>query len=127
MKDKLLDETAPDTQDTPEERTEKLDGLMDNLQTRFARLLAEFTNTNRKLAERVLHLEKKLNRYHQLAEYISSTSGGKSLGASFDLSSMGPSFDSPDVLDDAPYEEQLVPSTSGEPVITVTRAIDDVR
>lgn len=62
-KDNLLDETAPEEQETVEERAEKLDAFVDILQTRFARLLAEYTNSKRKLSDRVQKLEQRLKKY----------------------------------------------------------------
>lgn len=67
-KDNLLEENAPETNETTEEKGEKLDAIVENLQTRFARLLAEYTNTQRKLNERIQYLEKKLNKYKQMKQ-----------------------------------------------------------
>lgn len=62
-KDNLLDENASDECDTLEEKTDRLDRVVENLQTRFARLMGEYTNMHRKLSERIKHLEKKLDKY----------------------------------------------------------------
>lgn len=48
-KDNLLDPNAPEDSETLDERCVKLDAGLDHLTTRLARLLAEFTNTKRKL------------------------------------------------------------------------------
>ncbi|XP_072550404.1 cyclic nucleotide gated channel subunit alpha 2b [Salminus brasiliensis] len=59
----LLDESAAagglGDMDT-EEKVERLDASLDLLQTRFARLLGEFTTTQRKLKQRITALERQL-------------------------------------------------------------------
>uniref|UniRef100_A0A915IHJ9 Cyclic nucleotide-binding domain-containing protein n=1 Tax=Romanomermis culicivorax TaxID=13658 RepID=A0A915IHJ9_ROMCU len=63
QKDNLLDESVPDVRDTMEERCEKLDIVVEMMQTRLARLLAEYTNNQRKLKDRISHLETKLKKF----------------------------------------------------------------
>ncbi len=61
MKDNLLDEELAKKQDLEQESTEqkveRMDTAMDSLQTRFARLLAEFNSAQAKLKQRVTKLE----------------------------------------------------------------------
>ncbi|CAD5221594.1 unnamed protein product [Bursaphelenchus xylophilus] len=59
-KDNLLDETAPVESKTAEEMADELQNSVRILQTRLARLMAEHTNTESKLKERVHYLERKL-------------------------------------------------------------------
>nr|WDE20387.1 TAX4 [Meloidogyne graminicola] len=59
-KDNLLDENAPEEQKSAEEMTEELQSSVRILQIRVARLLAEQTNTETKLRERISYLESKL-------------------------------------------------------------------
>lgn len=62
MKDNMLDEEVAKKQDLEEETTEqKLDrmgGNLDNLQTRFARLLADYNTMQLKLKQRITKLER---------------------------------------------------------------------
>ena len=64
IKDNLYDEDAARLaemhQETMEEKIERMDVNLDNLQTRFARLLAEFHSTQLKLKQRITKLEKNL-------------------------------------------------------------------
>lgn len=66
MKDNLLDEEAmrraEEKQETLEQRVDRIDLTLDNLQTRFARLLAEFNATQQKLKQRMTRVEKVLAR-----------------------------------------------------------------
>ena len=61
MKDNLLDEELAKKQDLDQETTEnkldKMDIAVDSLQTRFARLLGEFSSTQAKLKHRLTKLE----------------------------------------------------------------------
>nr|AIT11916.1 cyclic nucleotide gated channel A alpha subunit [Platynereis dumerilii] len=61
-KDNLLDEEEAKKQDLEQESTEekvrRLEGLLDTVQTRFARLMAEFHSTQAKLKQRLARLEK---------------------------------------------------------------------
>ncbi|XP_071781496.1 cyclic nucleotide gated channel subunit alpha 2b [Centroberyx gerrardi] len=65
MKEGLLDENAESgglgKEDT-EEKVERLESSLDTLQTRFARLLSEYTATQQRLKQRVTLLERQLNR-----------------------------------------------------------------
>lgn len=64
MKDNLLDlelaKQGPDPKDM-EEKVLKISGVLDELQTRFARLLAQHEATQGKLKQRVTKLEKKIS------------------------------------------------------------------
>ncbi|XP_013389517.1 cyclic nucleotide-gated cation channel alpha-3-like [Lingula anatina] len=64
MKDNLLDEEAmieeERKQETVEEKVERVDLGLDNLHTRFARLLADFNSTQQRLKQRITKLEKTL-------------------------------------------------------------------
>ncbi|KAJ1352131.1 Phosphatidylinositol 4,5-bisphosphate levels regulator protein [Parelaphostrongylus tenuis] len=57
-KDNLLDENAPEEQQTVEELAEQLNNSVKVLQTRMARLIAEHTSTETKLNSRIEYLEK---------------------------------------------------------------------
>ena len=63
-KDNLLDEDVAKKQDiqkmSTDQRVEKLDIDLDTLQTRFARLLAEFNSVQAKLKQRLAKVEKQL-------------------------------------------------------------------
>lgn len=63
IKDNLMDEdlakAGPDPQDL-EEKVERLESSLDTLQTRFARLLAEYSATQMKVKQRLSHLESQL-------------------------------------------------------------------
>uniref|UniRef100_A0A1I8B0G0 Cyclic nucleotide-binding domain-containing protein n=1 Tax=Meloidogyne hapla TaxID=6305 RepID=A0A1I8B0G0_MELHA len=67
-KDNLLDENAPEEQKSVEEMTEELQSSVRILQIRVARLMAEHTNTETKLRERISYLESKLRKYAILAK-----------------------------------------------------------
>ncbi|KAL6727234.1 hypothetical protein Aduo_009129 [Ancylostoma duodenale] len=66
-KDNLLDENAPEEQQTVEELAEQLTNSVKVLQTRMARLIAEHTSTETKLNSRIEFLEKQLHRYKTMA------------------------------------------------------------
>lgn len=63
-KDNLLDEElmkkVEAQQETTEQKLDRLDSSLDTLQTRFARLLADFNTTQQKLKQRITKLEKNL-------------------------------------------------------------------
>ena len=63
MKDNLLDEEVARKQDMKQEnideKVDRLDDTLDNLATRFGRLLAEFNSTQLKLKQRITKLENK--------------------------------------------------------------------
>ncbi|XP_068187839.1 cyclic nucleotide gated channel subunit alpha 2b [Antennarius striatus] len=65
MKEGLLDENAESgglhNEDT-EEKVERLESSLDTLQTRFARLLTEYTHTQQRLKQRITLLERQLNQ-----------------------------------------------------------------
>ncbi|XP_043247661.1 cyclic nucleotide-gated cation channel alpha-3-like [Amphibalanus amphitrite] len=64
IKDGLLDEdalkAAEEQQLTTKQQVEKLEDMLDKLQTRFARLLGEYSSSQKKMKQRVTSLEKKL-------------------------------------------------------------------
>ncbi|XP_076024321.1 cyclic nucleotide gated channel subunit alpha 2b [Genypterus blacodes] len=65
IKEGLLDENAEtgglDKEDT-EEKVERLESSLDVLQTRFARLLSEYTNNQQRLKQRITLLERQLHQ-----------------------------------------------------------------
>lgn len=65
MKEGLLDENAEggglQKEDT-EEKVERLESSLDILQTRFTRLLTEYTHTQQRLKQRITLLERQLNQ-----------------------------------------------------------------
>ncbi|XP_066477248.1 cyclic nucleotide-gated channel alpha-3 isoform X2 [Tiliqua scincoides] len=66
MKDNLIDEEAAKAGADPkdlEEKIEKLESALDILQTRFARLLAEYTATQSKVKQRLVQVETKVKKY----------------------------------------------------------------
>ncbi|CEF67679.1 Cyclic nucleotide-binding domain and Potassium channel, voltage-dependent, EAG/ELK/ERG family and RmlC-like jelly roll fold domain and Cyclic nucleotide-binding-like domain-containing protein [Strongyloides ratti] len=67
-KDNLLDENAPEEQNTVEEIAEELQNSVKVLQTRLARLTAEYTNTENKLRNRIEYLEKRLRKYQVISD-----------------------------------------------------------
>ncbi|XP_037088099.1 cyclic nucleotide-gated cation channel subunit A-like [Pollicipes pollicipes] len=103
MKDGLLDEDAlkdaEQQQLSLKEQVEKLDDLLDKLQTRFARLLGEYASSQRKMKQRVTILEKKVLDKDGSDEFPSrvhsSISAGQLLtafGPGSDAGSRRPSF-----------------------------------
>ncbi|XP_051840620.1 cyclic nucleotide-gated cation channel alpha-3 [Antechinus flavipes] len=63
MKDNLIDEDVAGSGGDPkdmEEKVERLESSLDNLQTRFARLLAEYNSTQMKVKQRLSKLESKV-------------------------------------------------------------------
>uniref|UniRef100_A0A7N4NHU6 Cyclic nucleotide gated channel subunit alpha 3 n=1 Tax=Sarcophilus harrisii TaxID=9305 RepID=A0A7N4NHU6_SARHA len=63
MKDNLIDEDVAGSGGDPkdmEEKVERLESSLDNLQTRFARLLAEYNSTQMKVKQRLSKLESKM-------------------------------------------------------------------
>ncbi|XP_074153423.1 cyclic nucleotide-gated channel alpha-3 isoform X1 [Sminthopsis crassicaudata] len=63
MKDNLIDEDVVGSGGDPkdmEEKVERLESSLDNLQTRFARLLAEYNSTQMKVKQRLSKLESKV-------------------------------------------------------------------
>ncbi|XP_043928105.1 cyclic nucleotide-gated cation channel alpha-3 [Protopterus annectens] len=72
MKDGLIDEEAARAGAEPkdvEEKVERLESALDNLQTRFARLLAEYKAAQLKLKQRLTKLECRVTKYG--SEYLS--------------------------------------------------------
>lgn len=65
-KDNLLDEDAmrkeEEKQETAEQKMDRIDSGLDTLQTRFARLLADFNSTQQRLKQRLTKVEKVLTR-----------------------------------------------------------------
>ncbi|XP_063809398.1 cyclic nucleotide-gated cation channel alpha-3 isoform X1 [Pseudophryne corroboree] len=80
MKDGLIDEEAAkagsDAKDI-NEKVEKMETAFDSLQTRFARLLADYNSTQLKLKQRITKVEKRIKNYS--VEYVSEgpDSGGE--------------------------------------------------
>uniref|UniRef100_A0A3Q2WDV1 Cyclic nucleotide gated channel subunit alpha 2b n=1 Tax=Haplochromis burtoni TaxID=8153 RepID=A0A3Q2WDV1_HAPBU len=71
MKEGLLDENAQSgglQKEDTEEKVERLESSLDTLQTRFARLLSEYTHTQQRLKQRVTLLEHFLNQTDCCAE-----------------------------------------------------------
>lgn len=71
MKEGLLDENAQSgglQKEDTEEKVERLESSLDTLQTRFARLLSEYTHTQQRLKQRVTLLERFLNQTDCCAE-----------------------------------------------------------
>uniref|UniRef100_A0A672JKD9 Cyclic nucleotide-binding domain-containing protein n=2 Tax=Salarias fasciatus TaxID=181472 RepID=A0A672JKD9_SALFA len=65
MKEGLLDETAESgglQKEDTDEKVERLESSLDTLQTRFSRLLSEYTHTQQRLKQRITLLERQLNR-----------------------------------------------------------------
>ncbi|XP_062571685.1 cyclic nucleotide-gated cation channel alpha-3-like [Saccostrea cucullata] len=75
-KDNLLDEDLMKKleaqQETTEQKLERIDGNLDTLQTRFARLLGDYNSTQQKLKQRITKLEKLLTRDHDDVSNISA-------------------------------------------------------
>ncbi|KAM8976593.1 cyclic nucleotide-gated channel alpha-3 [Pelodytes ibericus] len=72
MKDGLIDEEAAKAGSDPkdvEEKVERLESAFDSLQTRFARLLAEYNSTQLKLKQRISKVERRITIYG--TDYIS--------------------------------------------------------
>ncbi|XP_063315218.1 cyclic nucleotide-gated cation channel alpha-3 [Pelobates fuscus] len=66
MKDGLIDEEAARASADPkdvEEKVERLESSFDSLQTRFARLLAEYNSTQLKLKQRITKVERRIQKY----------------------------------------------------------------
>ncbi|KAM6448042.1 cyclic nucleotide-gated channel alpha-3 [Liasis olivaceus] len=66
MKDNLIDEEAAKAGADPkdlEEKIDKLESALDILQTRFARLLAEYTASQAKIKQRLVEVETKMKKY----------------------------------------------------------------
>ncbi|XP_067348641.1 cyclic nucleotide gated channel subunit alpha 2b [Channa argus] len=64
-KEGLLDENAESgglQKEDTEEKVERLESSLDTLQTRFARLLSEYTQTQQRLKQRITLLEQQLNQ-----------------------------------------------------------------
>ncbi|MPC90314.1 Cyclic nucleotide-gated channel cone photoreceptor subunit alpha [Portunus trituberculatus] len=64
MKDGLLDEeglkVAQEQQETLSEKANRLDTAIDTLNTRLARLLAEYSSTQQKIKQRLTRIERRL-------------------------------------------------------------------
>ncbi|KAK6173571.1 hypothetical protein SNE40_016996 [Patella caerulea] len=76
-KDNLLDEEAMkkdmEEQESQEQKVSRIDTSVDNLQTRFARLLADFNSTQQRLKQRVTKIEKILSRENDNLSLLSLT------------------------------------------------------
>ncbi|XP_073470750.1 cyclic nucleotide-gated channel alpha-3 isoform X1 [Aquarana catesbeiana] len=67
MKDGLIDEEAAKAGADPkdlEEKVDKMETAFDSLQTRFARLLADYNSTQLKLKQRITKVEKQIKNYN---------------------------------------------------------------
>ncbi|XP_041438311.1 cyclic nucleotide-gated channel cone photoreceptor subunit alpha isoform X1 [Xenopus laevis] len=67
MKDGLIGEEAAKAGADPkdiEEKVEKMETIMDSLQTRFARLMADYNSTQLKLKQRITKLENRVKKYN---------------------------------------------------------------
>lgn len=65
IKEGLLDENAESgglQKEDTEEKVERLESSLDTLQTRFSRLLSEYTHTQQRLKQRITLLERQLNQ-----------------------------------------------------------------
>ncbi|XP_053188279.1 cyclic nucleotide gated channel subunit alpha 2b [Scomber japonicus] len=65
MKEGLLDENTESggmQKEDTEEKVERLESSLDTLQTRFSRLLSEYTHTQQRLKQRITLLERQLNQ-----------------------------------------------------------------
>ena len=63
MKDNLIDEAIANAGADPkdlEEKVDKLEGNLDLMQTKFAKIMAEFTSTQAKMKQRVTDMESKV-------------------------------------------------------------------
>ncbi|XP_053311156.1 cyclic nucleotide-gated cation channel alpha-3 [Spea bombifrons] len=68
MKDGLIDEEAARAGADPkdvEEKVERMETAFDSLQTRFARLLADYNSTQLKLKQRITKVEKRMKKYRK--------------------------------------------------------------
>ncbi|XP_064294537.1 cyclic nucleotide-gated cation channel alpha-3 isoform X1 [Phalacrocorax carbo] len=66
MKDNLIDEEAAKAGADPkdlEEKVERLETALDTLQTRFARLMAEYTSSQQKVKQRLARVETRVKKY----------------------------------------------------------------
>ncbi|KAM9247100.1 cyclic nucleotide-gated channel alpha-3 [Leptosomus discolor] len=66
MKDNLIDEEAAKAGADPkdmEEKIERLETALDTLQTRFARLLAEYSSSQQKVKQRLARVENRVKKY----------------------------------------------------------------
>ncbi|KAG6925844.1 cyclic nucleotide gated channel alpha 3 [Chelydra serpentina] len=66
MKDNLIDEEAAKAGADPkdlEEKVERLESALDNLQTKFARLMAEYNSTQLRVKQRLTKVENKMKKY----------------------------------------------------------------
>ncbi|XP_037543602.1 cyclic nucleotide gated channel subunit alpha 2b [Nematolebias whitei] len=83
-KEGLLDENAErgglQKEDT-EEKVERLESSLDTLQTRFSRLLSEYTDTQQRLKQRITLLERQLNQTDCGAEPNSTSASEHEAGA----------------------------------------------
>ena len=74
-KDNLLDEdalkAAEKCQETIDQRVVRIDGSLDNMMTRFARLLADYNSTQKKLKKRITKLESSLAKHDDSLSNIS--------------------------------------------------------
>ena len=93
-KDNLLDEDVAKKQDsadlTTEERVEVVEGHLENLQTRFARLMAEFNSVQSKLKQRVSKLEKFSFKDDDDMSAISLLHGDEDAGSDLEESANSP-------------------------------------
>ncbi|KAM4547569.1 cyclic nucleotide-gated cation channel-like [Fundulus diaphanus] len=97
-KDGLLDENAErgglQKEDT-EEKVERLESSLDTLQTRFARLLNEYTDTQQRLKQRITLLERQLNQRDCGAETNNDTDASTQMDSRSDPGDCGGTNGSP--------------------------------
>lgn len=90
---------------TADEKAEKLEQAMETLQTRFARLFAEFTSNQKKLNDRIKFLEKQLEKYHVVA--AAAKTQNLALSVDDTLSRFGSRMSRLSIV--APISDQLIP------------------
>ncbi|XP_054705541.1 cyclic nucleotide-gated cation channel alpha-3 isoform X3 [Grus americana] len=80
MKDNLIDEEAAKAGADPkdlEEKVERLETALDTLQTRFARLLAEYTSSQQKVKQRLARVETRVKKYGSGTLSVGESEAGK--------------------------------------------------
>ncbi|XP_075593750.1 cyclic nucleotide-gated channel alpha-3 isoform X1 [Balearica regulorum gibbericeps] len=80
MKDNLIDEEAAKAGADPkdlEEKVERLETALDTLQTRFARLMAEYTSSQQKVKQRLARVETRVKKYGSGTLSVGESEAGK--------------------------------------------------
>ncbi|KAK2828458.1 hypothetical protein Q5P01_019492 [Channa striata] len=99
-KEGLLDENAESgglQKEDTEEKVERLESSLDTLQTRFARLLSEYTHTQQRVKQRITLLERQLNQTDCGADVNHDVAAGAEIVIETDLGHVAHSDDSPHV------------------------------